>query len=144
MRLEAFVDLILLRQPLYDANGGQCFLRQGSQQSRADASFARCALDQALVPINDPEHERGDRERSEREPPVQPEHQRSHAAQQQRVAGESDDAAANKVLNGLNVGGQPASQVAGLLRVVKTQGQPLHVREQVPPQLKDEALADIA
>src|SRR5256885_6925571 len=41
LRLEAFVDLILLRQPLYDANGGQCFLRQGSQQSRADASFAR-------------------------------------------------------------------------------------------------------
>src|SRR5207302_3918885 len=141
--LEAVVDLILLRQPLYDANGSQCFLGESGQQSRAGASFARCALDEELVAINDPEHQRGDRESSESEPPVDPEHQDRHSGQQQCVSAENDDAVGDEVLNRLNVGSQPGSQVARPLSIVETQGQTLHVSEQFPAQVTDKALTNV-
>jgi len=117
-------------------------LRKRGQQSGAGARSARRALDEEFVTINDPEHQRRNREGSESEPPVDPEHQDSHPGQQQRVAAEGGDAARNEVLDRLNVRRQPRCEVARPLRVVETQGQTLHMGEQVPPQVINEKLAD--
>jgi len=101
----------------------------------APAHVPRRPLDPSRQREND-DHERGkDRERDEREPPVEVEHQAAHPDQQHRVIQRVEETRRDRALDCVDVGGDRADDVAGALPVVIRHRQALRVCVDPAPQL---------
>jgi hypothetical protein len=83
---------------------------------------------------------RHDRQRHERQPPVQRQEQDRAAGQHDRGRRQLDDAVAGELADLLDVVGQPRDQLAGLHAVVIAEAEPLDALEQGVAQVIGDAL----
>ncbi len=83
------------------------------------------------------------RKRDQREPPAQAEHDGHHTHQREAVHQHSQQSRGNKALNGVDVAGQSADQVAGLFLIVEAQGKALNVRVKRVPKVVHDPLAQV-
>ncbi len=139
--LQALLLVVLARERLDHADRGQDLLDHGDDLALLLAHFARRLLDAPGVSVHDHKKHRRHGEGDQRKPPVDIEHHADHADQRQGVDENAQEAGGDEALDGVDVAGYAADQVAGLLVIVIGEREPLHVRVQGAPQVVHHPLA---
>ena len=140
--LQAPLFVLFARESLHHADGREHFLDDGDDLAFFLAHLARRLLDQARVAVDHDEQRRRHGEGDQREAPVDVEHHADHADQRQAVDHHAQQAGSDEALDGIDIAGDAADQVAGLLLIVIGERQALDMRIERLPQIVHDPLAD--
>ena len=138
------VFVLLARERLHDAHACDvlCERRRHETQTLADGAI-RAGGANAEDHGRDA-HEWDDRQRREREPPVEDEEEDRRADQREAVLNEARDSVGDELVDRLDVVRQPADDHARAGPLVETEGEPLEMAEERGAQVGQDALADPA
>ena len=119
-------------------------MRQRSKDAGFRAGFTGREFDLGGIAQHDQEQKGSCGERGQGETPIEPEHQRGHANQQETIADEDDDAVGKHILNGVRVGSEASDQISERLAVVEAQRQTLQMSKKMAAQIESKALTNVA
>ena len=138
------VFVLLARERLHDAHACDvlCERRRHEAQALADGAIRAGGAD--AEDHGRDAHEWDDRQRREREPPVEDEEEDRRADQREAVLDEARDAVGDELVDRLDVVRQPADDHARAGALVETEGEPLEMAEEPGAQVGQDALADPA
>ncbi len=141
--LEPVLFVVFTGKGLHHADGTQDLGYAGEQGAFLLAHRARGRLDLPREHVDNPEEDRGDRERNQRESPVDPQHDADHADQRQDIDEDAEKGGVDEVLNRTDVIDHPRDEVAAVRLAVIGERQPLNVVVQREPQIVRHPLADV-
>ena len=126
----------------YNADGTDDLLHDREHFALVPAHLARRDFSLARVAIHDKEQDGHNAQGNKREPPVDVEHDADHEDEREDVDEHAKQALHDERLDGVDVAGNAADQVAGPGSVVVRQRQLLYVGVQVATQIVRDPLAD--
>lgn len=141
--LEAALLVVLARERLHDSDRREDLSHEGDQRALLLPDVARRGLDAPRETVHHHEEHGRDRQRDQREPPVQVEHHTEDADQRQRVGQDAQEGRGDEVLNALDIAGHPADQVARAFLVVFGERQAVDVVVERAPQVVHHPLSDV-
>ena len=130
----------LARVRLHHAHAGNVLRERCRHETDALAHPAIGAVGPGTEPHGREGHQGQDRQRGEREPPVEEEQHHSRAHEQQEVLHEARDAVRDERVERLDVVRDPAHDGAGAIALEVPEGEPLQVREDEIAEIGERAL----
>ena len=128
--LELRLAAILLRERLDDVDADDRLLGHGRDVAELLLHLAQDGVRDVAVAVGDRDDHRRDRERDQRQPPLDDEEHGHHRDDGEHVLEEEDQAEAEEEADRLQVDGRPRHQLAGLVAVVEAEREPQQVRVQ--------------
>jgi hypothetical protein len=114
----------LLRERLHDVDADDALLGDGRHVGHPLLDVAQERVRDVAVPVCEGDEQRRDRERDEREPPVDDEHDAGDADDRKDVLEEEDQAVAEEEAHRLQVDRRAGHQLPRLVAIVKAERQP--------------------
>ncbi len=130
---------LLLRERLHDVDADDRLLGDRRHVGHLLLHVAQHRVRHVAVAVGEHDDERRDRERHEREPPLEPQHHRGDADDREDVLEEEDEAVAEEEAHGLEVDRRARHELPGLVAVVVAEGQPQEVRVEAVAQVELDA-----
>ena len=115
--------IVLPRERLDHTDRRQHFFDDRNNLALFLANFSGSLLDTARVAVNHQEEDRGHGERDQRESPVEIEHDADHAHQRNKVDQGTQQRGIDEALDGIDVAGHAAEEIAAALLIVVSQGE---------------------
>ena len=140
--LSSSCSVVFSSEGLDDPHGLQALLHHGDDFRLFLAHLVRRFLHRLLESRHEEQQEGGHRDRDQGEVPVQPEHQTEHGDDGQQVNQNVQGGGGGKTLDGLDVGGHRAQQVAGLVGIVVAEREALQMMIGAHPQIVGHPLPD--
>ena len=134
--------VVLAREGLDEPDGCERLLHDGRDLALLLLHGAGVRLNAPRVAVDDQEERGRDRERDEREAPVEVEHHAEHAEERKAVDEYAEEGRGDEVLHGVNVARHAHYQVARLLLCEEREREPLYVVVEREPEVVHDALAD--
>ena len=126
--LELRLAALLLRERLDDVDADDRLLGHGRDVAKLLLHLAQDRMRDVAVAVGDGDDHRRDRERDQRQPPLDDEEDGHHRDDGERVLEEEDQAEAEEEAHRLEVDGRARHQLAGLVAVVEAEREPEQVR----------------
>ncbi len=141
---EALLLVILPGEGLDDALADEAFLEHGVKVGVGHLGLVRDATD-APAQVDDEEHRQGeDRHGQQGQAPLPVEDDRGQAEDREGVLEKAGDGPGHRVLQQVDIVSEAAHQDPGGLAVEESQGLALQRPEELVPEARDDAVADVA
>jgi len=133
---------LLAIEQLHDAHARNVFLQERVDSCDSGANVAIGIAHIVAKDEGDDENQRKDREGIESETRIHPEQQASHHRKQEEIIDHGHNAGGEKVVEGVDVGGDPSDQATHRVVVEVTHGQALEMAEDFGAHVVHGLLAD--
>ncbi len=141
-RIEGRPDRRLAMEELHHAHAGEILLQVAVHPGDGTANVAERLTHRAPENRDDQPHRRKDRERHQRQAPVDREHHRADREQRGEVADHGHHTRREELVERLNVGGDARHQTAHRLTIEEWDRETLQPLKDLPAQIRHHALPD--